>query len=461
MSERDEGLYDALLHRGVSRRTFLQFSAAMAAALALPASFAPRIAAAVATAPRMPVIWLRGQDCAGETEAFLRSSDPSTSQLLIDLLSIEYHQTLMAPSGTSAEAARIATMEKYPDGYFAVVEGGIPTADGGTSCLIGGRPFADVVREVCGGALVTIAVGGCAVDGGIAGASGGPTGSVGVSRVASDAKIVNLPGCPVNVENLTATIVHYLTFKELPVTDSAGRPLFAYGNLVHNQCERRAHFEFGEYVTTWGDEAAQKGWCLYKMGCKGPEAYANCPTVKFSEGLSWPVKAGTGCIGCTMPGFWDAMSPFYRRLQSPIPFGLAPGINADQVGIALVGGIAAVTMVHGSATFVREQRNNALGRRRAGKATKAARAGRVDVVEAPAEIDEATVAIAAADLDAAAPEIPTTPPAAPEPDAAAPAPAMTAAPEIPTTPPAAPELPAAPEPDASAAPSGPAEPEVR
>jgi hydrogenase small subunit len=160
MSQGDEGLYDALLHRGVSRRTFLKFTTAMAAALALPASFAPRIAAAVATAPRIPVIWLRGQDCAGETEAFLRSADPSTSQLLLDLLSVEYHETLMAAAGASADAARIATMEKYPNGYFAVVEGGIPTADGGAYCLIGGRPFMDVVREVCGGALVTIAVGG-------------------------------------------------------------------------------------------------------------------------------------------------------------------------------------------------------------------------------------------------------------------------------------------------------------
>ena len=402
MTERDEGLYGALLRGGVSRRTFLKFSAAMAAALALPASYAPRIAAAVATAPRVPVIWLRGQDCGGETEAFLRSADPSTSQLLLDLLSIEYHETLMAPSGASAEAARLATMERYPNGYFAIVEGGIPTADGGAYCLIDGRPFMDVVREVCGGALATIAVGGCAFDGGIPAASGGPTASVGASRVASDTKVVNLPGCPVNVENLTATIVHYLTFKEMPVTDPSGRPLFAYGNLIHNQCERRAHFEFGEYVTAWGDEGAQKGWCLYKMGCKGPEAYANCPTVKFSEGLSWPVKAGTGCIGCTMPGFWDAMSPFYRRLQSPIPLGIAPGINVDQVGIVLVGGIAAVTAVHGSATFVREQRNSALRRRRSRKARAAA--GRAGEIVAAGTV---AAAGAAGALEVSAPEAPT------------------------------------------------------
>jgi hydrogenase small subunit len=363
MSGVDDGLYTALLQRGMSRRSFLRFTTAMAATLALPAAYAPRIAAAVAAAPRVPVIWLRGQGCGGDTEAFLRAAKPTVSSLVLDLLSIDYHEALMAPSGAAAEASLASAMERHPNGYLAIVEGAVPTADGGVHCMVGGRPFRDVVREVCDGALGTIAIGACAFDGGAPGAAGGPTGAVGVGQAVPGARVINLPGCPINVENLTATIVHYLTFSQFPVTDGRGRPLFAYGGLVHNQCERRAHFEFGEFATAWGDEASQKGWCLYKLGCKGPETFANCPTVRYAEGTSWNVMAGHGCVGCTMPRFWDAMGPAYRRLPSPLPIG--PDVSADQIGQLLVGGVGALTVVHGTASYVRQRRAGAAERRAA------------------------------------------------------------------------------------------------
>ncbi len=357
----DDGLYAAILRRGMSRRSFIKFCAAMTAVLALPATYAPRVAAAVAAAPRIPVIWLRGQDCGGDSAAFLGASNPTAAELVLDLLSVDYDEMIMAPSGAAAERSRMDTQEKYPNGYIAVVEGGIPTADDGVYCTVGGRAFRDIVREVCDGALATIAVGSCASDGGSPAAAGGPTGAVGVPQVVPNALMVSLPGCPVNVKNLTATIIHYLTFNQLPVTDSRHRPLFAYGGLIHNQCERRAHFEFGEFVLSWGDEASQKGWCLYKMGCKGPETSANCPTARYADGTSWPVKAGHGCVGCTMPGFWDAMSPFYRRLPSPLPF--SPTVSADQIGQALVGGVAGLTVVHATASYVRQRRIGAEERR--------------------------------------------------------------------------------------------------
>jgi hydrogenase small subunit len=401
---------------------------------------------------------------------------------------------LMAPAGATAESVRTSAMERYPNGYIAVIEGGVPSGASGAYCLIGGRPAADVVREVSAGALATVAVGSCASDGGAAAASGGQTGAGGVRSLVPNGKLITLPGCPMNIENVVAVWVNYIASGQLPAVDGMGRPLFAYGDLIHNKCERRPHFEFGEFATEWGDEGAQKGWCLYRMGCKGPETNANCPTVKFSEGLSWPVKAGTGCFGCTMPGFWDAMSPFYRRLQSPIPFGLAPNINADQVGVVLVGGIAAVTMVHGGATFVREQRNNALRRRRT---RRAARAGRAEVTAseaaagaaevagsvaelagAPAEVGAVPVALAAggalAPSAAVEPSVPTQPPMPPEPGAtphAAEAEAATAAIAVAGRPVVAePEEPAVTEPDVpraaeappvAEAPVAPPDPEVR
>jgi hydrogenase small subunit len=373
----DDGLYAALMRRGMTRRSFLQLTTAMTAVLALPATFAPRIAAAVEQAPRLPVIWLRGQDCGGETEAFLRAPDPSAASLLLDMLSVEYHESLMAAPGAAAELARTTAMERYPDGYVLVVEGSIPTGAGGAYCIVGGRPFADIVREVSDSALATLAVGACAFDGGVPGAGGGVTGARSAHDAITGGPLITLPGCPVNVDNLVATIVHYLTLKEWPATDGRGRPLFAYGPLIHNECERRPHFEFGEFVQSWGDEGAQKGWCLYKMGCKGPESFANCASQRFAQGTSWPIHAGHGCIGCTMPAFWDAMSPFYRRLPSPVPF--FPSMTADGVGTALVGGIGAVAVAHGVGMYVRTRRSRAAERRAAAVATQGAAVGGVVV----------------------------------------------------------------------------------
>ncbi|MEK6528677.1 MAG: hydrogenase small subunit, partial [Nitrospirota bacterium] len=170
-------------------------------------------------------------------------------------------------------------------------------------------------------------------------------GAVGVKKAVPNAKVINLPGCPVNAENITATIVHYLTLGTLPLTDKLGRPYFAYGKRIHDNCERRAHYDAGQFVRTWGDDGHRKGWCLYEMGCKGPETFHNCPTVKYNEGTSWPVQAGHGCLGCSEPNFWDTMSPFYKRLPSVPGFGVES--TADKIGVGLAAATAAGLLIHG------------------------------------------------------------------------------------------------------------------
>jgi hydrogenase small subunit len=362
----DAGLYAALVRRGMSRRSFLQFSAAMAAALALPASYAPRIAAAVEAAPRLPVIWLRTQTCGGNTEAVLRSIDPPVSQLFLDTVSVEYHESFLAVSGSGAGQALTDAMERYPGGYVLVVEGSIPKEDAGF-CLINGRPAADVLREVADGAIAVIAAGSCAADGGISAARHNLTKAEGIKGYIGGAKYIALPGCPLNVVTLVSVLVHWLTFREWPPTDLMSRPLSAYGNLVHNQCERRPHFEFGEFALAWGDEGAQRGWCLYKVGCKGPETMANCPTVRYGGAVSWNVRAGEGCIGCMTPNSWDAMGPAYARLPAPVP--PLPNVSVDTIGLAMVGGIAGVVAVHATGMSVRFKR-----RARAARAEAAAAA---------------------------------------------------------------------------------------
>lgn len=341
----------AWAERGISRRSFMKFCSAMAAALALPELYVPQIAAALEKVKRPALVWLEFQDCAGCTESFLRASHPPVGDIVLDILSVNYHETIMAPSGKAAERSLMDTVRGEKGKYLVVVEGSIPTKDGGIYCTIGGRTALDIAREVCGNAAATITVGACAFYGGWPSARPDPTGAVGVEQAVPGIKIINLPGCPPNAANITATVVHYLTFGELPPTDVQGRPLFAYGELIHDRCERRAHYDAGRFVEAWGDEAHRKGWCLYKMGCKGPATYHNCPAIRWNDGTSWPVGAGHGCIGCAERNFWDTMSPFYRHLPQVPGFGIQT--TADEIGGWIVGGTAAAFAAHGVASAIR------------------------------------------------------------------------------------------------------------
>ncbi|MBI5099470.1 MAG: hydrogenase small subunit [Nitrospirae bacterium] len=335
---------ESLGDKGISRRAFMKFCTGMAALLALPASFAPKIAEAI-RGKKPYLVWLEFQDCAGDTEALLRTTAPAVGDIVLDVFAVEYHETIMAASGKQAEKSLMDIVKNNKGNYFVVVEGSIPLKDDGIYCCIGGRTAVDIAREVCGNAIATIAVGTCATYGGIPAALPNPTGAVGVKEAVPNATVINLPGCPVNAENITATVVHYLTFGTLPNTDKLGRPYFAFGKRIHDNCERRAHFDAGQFARQWGDEGHRQGWCLYEMGCKGPETFHNCPTVKYNAGTSWPVQAGHGCIGCSEPHFWDTMSPFYRRLPK-VP-GVSIESTADKVGAGLAAATAAGLVIHG------------------------------------------------------------------------------------------------------------------
>lgn len=349
MSTETGSMTDALYQRGVTRREFLKFCSAMAATLALPPRYTSHIAQALEKATRPPLIWLEYQDCAGNTESFLRASKPTVADLVLDILSVDYHETIMAAAGHQAEAAREATMKAYKGQYLVVVEGSIPVKDDGVYCCIAGHSAVSLVREICRDAAAVIAVGSCAAFGGLPAAAPNPTGARSVSQVIRGKRIINLPGCPTNVENLTAVVVHYLTFAEWPATDQYGRPLFAYGSRIHDDCERRAHFDAGQFVEEWGDEGHRKGWCLYKMGCKGPQTFHNCPIVRWNGGTNWPIGSGHGCVGCSEPGFWDTMTPFYRRLPN------VPGIElpVETIGVGIVGGVTAAFAAHGILSAIR------------------------------------------------------------------------------------------------------------
>ena len=342
-------LMNALMERGVTRRDFLKFCSAMAATLALPPRYQSRIAHALENATRPPLVWLEYQDCAGNTESLLRASKPTVADLVLDVLSVDYHETIMAAAGHQAEAAREATMKAHKGNYLVVIEGSIPVNDGGVYCCIAGRTAVDLVQEICADASAVIAAGTCATFGGLPAASPNPTGARSVSDIVRGVPIINLPACPLNVENLTAVITHYLTFGSWPATDQFKRPLFAYGSRIHDDCERRAHFDAGQFVEEWGDDGHRKGWCLYKMGCKGPQTFHNCPIVRWNEQTSWPIGAGHGCVGCSEPNFWDTMTPFYERLPD-VP---GVGVPVQTVGVGVVAGVSALFAAHGVLSAVR------------------------------------------------------------------------------------------------------------
>jgi len=330
--------FGALLkERGISRRSFLKWTSVMTGALMLPPIFKPMVARAAEQFSRVPVVWLHFAECTGCSEAFLRTSYPNVDDILLDTISLEYHETLMAAAGDQAEACLEKCLHDFAGKFICVIEGAIPRGLDGKYLRLGpkGKTSIQLGKEVTSKAAATICIGSCSCFGNIQAAKPNPTDAVSVSK-ALGLQTINIAGCPPSPTNFVGTILHYLMFGGIPALDNLGRPVWAYGKRIHDYCERRPHYDASEYVEEWGDEGAKKAWCLYKVGCKGPYTFANCAKVRFNDGMSWPIMSGHGCIGCTEPAFWDTMTPF----EKPIPdVNIASALGG---GEATVDGIAMV-----------------------------------------------------------------------------------------------------------------------
>lgn len=301
MKSKVEGSNESLLHN-VTRRDFIKFCTAIAASMGLPMSAVPEIAEAVTSPKRPPVIWLSGQECTGCVESLLRTDHPTIENLIFDLISLEYSETLNAGSGHQAESTRAKSIEENKGKFILVVDGAIPVKDKGVYCMIAGKPVLDILNETAPQAAAVIAIGSCAAWGGVAAAAPNPTGATPVHEIlkAKNIPVVNIPGCPPNPYNFLSTVIHFLTFKKLPALDDKGRPLFAYSRLIHENCERRPHFDAGRFAEQFGDAGHRQGFCLYKLGCKGPETFNNCSTLPFNDTPGcWPVATGSPCFGCS------------------------------------------------------------------------------------------------------------------------------------------------------------------
>jgi hydrogenase small subunit len=351
----DETLAEHLEARGHSRRDFLGFCAKLSAVLGLSPLLQSEVVRALESQRRPSVIWLQLQECTGCVESVIRTDSPTIGDLLLEILSLDYQHTLMAAAGDAAESALRQSMRDNYGKYLLVVTGSVPLAEGGVYTMSAGKTAKSVLEEVAAGAAAVIAVGACAHWGSVQAARPNPTGAVGVSHVVRDKPVVNIAGCPPIADVITATIVHYLTFQRIPALDADGRPLFAYGKRIHDQCPRRAHYDAGQYVEVFDDQAARQGWCLYKVGCKGPATFSPCPIIQWNSGTSWPIGAGHPCIGCTERNFWDTMSPFYRQMPDLLGFGVER--TADLVGLSLAAGATAGVAAHAIGTAVRHTRS--------------------------------------------------------------------------------------------------------
>lgn len=358
---RDIDMMEVIETEGVSRRDFMKWVSATTATLMLPPMFAPLVAEATELMNRVPVIWIELQDCAGNTEALLRSSAPTVDDLLFDVLSLEFHHALMACAGNDAEHQLDDAVEHFKGKYLLFVEGSIPTAMNGNYGTIGpsGETFQEHLARLSKDAAAVVAVGTCATFGGVPAASPNPTGAVGVMDLVKGKPIVNIPACPANPANMVGVVLHYVLTGQVPELDSLLRPKFAFGYRIHDNCERRAHFDAGEFVEEWGDEGAKNNWCLYKVGCKGPMTFNNCSIIRYNDGANWPVGVGRGCIGCSEPDFWDKYA--YERPMATARIKAPTGgveKTVDEFGLGLLTATAVGIGVHAIASVVAGKKSN-------------------------------------------------------------------------------------------------------
>jgi len=347
---RDLAYADELAAHGVSRRNFLKFCTAITAAMGLPATMVAKVAETISSPTRTPVIWLHFQECTGCTESLLRATHPTVEELVLDMISLDYSETLCAGAGHQAEKSLNDSATLNDGKFILVVEGSIPIKDDGIYCKIAGRTALDILNDYGSRAAAIVAIGSCASWGGVQSSSPNPTQATGVHEIIKDKPVINLPGCPASPYNLLSTILYYLTLGKLPQLDSKARPKFAYGRLIHEHCERRPHFDAGRFALQFGDDGHREGYCLYKVGCKGPETYNNCSSILYGDVGSgaWPVGTGHPCFGCSEEGvgFTKHIHEQAEVFTDTPPASYA-GISGEKAGGITVAGAAIASAVGG------------------------------------------------------------------------------------------------------------------
>lgn len=352
-NEKRKTYYESIIKQGYSRRDFMKFTTYMAAFMGLESTMVGQIAKSLETTPRLPVIWEHYQECTCCSESFIRPDHPIVADIILDKISLDYTLTLMAASGHQAEAAKQETMRKYKGEYILCVEGSIPLGDDGNYCCIAGKTAKQAFLEAAAGAKAIIAWGSCASSGCVQSAKPNPTGATPIHKILKNKPIIRVPGCPPIGEVMAGIIVHVVAFGRLPQLDRQGRPKAFYSKRVHDSCYRRPYYDAGLFAETFDDKNSKEGYCLYKLGCKGPLTYNSCGTLKWNNGVSYPIQSGHGCIGCSEDGFWDN-GPFYDRIPN-VP-GFSVEASADDIGKVAAGVLAGGIAVHAVAANISKRK---------------------------------------------------------------------------------------------------------
>jgi hydrogenase small subunit len=242
-------------------------------------------------------------------------------------------------------------MEKYKGEYILCVEGSVPTAADGVYCMIGGRTSMDILKEASANAKAVIAWGSCASNGCVQSAKPNPTQATPIHKLLSGVPLIKVPGCPPIGEVMAGVIVHLVTFGTIPELDRVGRPKAFYSKRVHDSCYRRPYYDAGLFVESFDDEHARKGYCLYKVGCKGPSTYNACGVTKWNNGVSFPIQSGHGCFGCSEENFWDNGRIYDRAAAFP---GFGIEADADTVGKVALGATGVAIAAHAVMTNLRK-----------------------------------------------------------------------------------------------------------
>lgn len=343
----------------LTRRSFLAAAGAVGAAVFLKAN-APMVAAAIADSNKK-LIWLRGSGCGGCTASLLNGGSPDVLAAL-DKIGIEpaYHDELMlqqgvfvdgSPAGDSAHNSNIKLQELTGEGgYVLVVEGAIPDGPEGSGryCMSGASPFKQIFIDVAPGASCIVAAGTCASYGGVsrmfsaaeaAGVSFSGTSrhQGAMARYGLDNKVINVPGCPTHPDWLLLVLADVLAGRDVEL-DIYGRPKAFFGAAVHDSCPRR-----GAYDRSDRDNQFSDGGCLHSLGCKGPVAYADCPTRRWNGAVSMCTQAGGPCVACVEPSFPEAFMPFYNKTESKDLFA---DLNVDDAARVIIGAAAIGAGIH-------------------------------------------------------------------------------------------------------------------
>ena len=303
-----------------TRREFLKLCTASAVGLGISQLYIPKVVRALeqAVAGNPPVIWIQGAGDDGCLVSLLNTTHPTIAEVLLKIISLQYNPTIMASAGDKAISHLDVISEKTKGNFILVVEGAIPTKDGGVYCTIGERngkhiTMLEAVKDLGAKAKAIIALGACATHGGIPAGKPNPTGAKGVRDVlGKEATIINIPGCPAHPDWFVGTLVHLLMYG-MPELDDQARPRMFFGDSIHQNCPNYSYYMEGQFASKFGEKG-----CLIQLGCKGPETYSDCPLRRWNSGVEWCVGVGAPCIGCCSLGFPDEVSPLYASLPKEL-----------------------------------------------------------------------------------------------------------------------------------------------